>query len=238
VPVPLANLSPEGTRYAYSEVIWPASGQPTTTHIRVVDVQTGHDRVVYDQGAYDVVALTKDGIYLVHHVPQTDASNGLWLLNPDTGVIHAITTSGIDWQVGGGAGWSGDLAPGDTAQGKFPADRLLHLDLGTGTVTPWFTRPGFQVQVFGFDAAGHPLVVAGSDTKQELWIITAPNVGTLADSEPGWNSGPGIFYPIVSDNHGVWLDTSRGVYLYRAGMPAPALKYAGSRIDRIAGACH
>jgi hypothetical protein len=62
VPVPLANLSPEGTRYAYSEVIWPASGQPTTTHIRVVDVQTGHDRVVYDQGAYDIVAFTKDGI--------------------------------------------------------------------------------------------------------------------------------------------------------------------------------
>jgi hypothetical protein len=241
VPVPLANLSPDGARYAYSQAVWSASAPPTT-HVHMVDVRTGRDRDILDTGNYEVAAFTSDGIYLVHHVPQTDASNGLWLLNLDTGAIHAITTGGIDWSVGPGAGWSSDLIPGDTAPGKFPADRLLRLDLGTGTVTPWFTRPGFQVQVFGFSAAGQPLVVAGTPAKLELWLVTAPSVGTLIDSEPGWSSGQTIEYPVTSDSHGVWINTPRGLYLYRADTHALELEYrstpqAGVKIDFVAGAC-
>jgi hypothetical protein len=242
LPVPPAHISPDGARYAYSLVDWTAGGLPTITHVHVVDARTGLDRDIYDKGAYDVAAFTADGIYVVHHLPQTDASNGLWLLDPDTGALRPITTTGIEWSVGGGAGWSAELVPGDTAPGKFPADRLLRLDLGTGAVTPWFTRPGLQVQVFGFTAAGHPLVVAGSPTKLELWLVTAPSVGALIDSEPGWNSGQTIEYPVVSDGHGVWINTTRGIYLYRADTHALELEYpatpqGGFKIDFVSGAC-
>jgi hypothetical protein len=240
VPVPPADISPDGARYAYSAVDWTTNAPPTVTHIHVVDVRTGADREVFNQGAYDIAAFTTDGIYLVHHLPGTDASNGLWLLDPDTGAIRAITTGGIDWNVGASAGWSGDLAPGDTAPGKFPADRLLRLDLHTGSVAPWFTRPGLQVQVFGFDAAGHPLVVAGSETKSELWLVTGSNAATLIQSGPGWSSPDGLtlFWPAVTDSHGIWINSNQGIYLYRASkldLVYPASP--SSKIDFISGGC-
>ncbi|TMD04542.1 MAG: hypothetical protein E6J01_12820 [Chloroflexi bacterium] len=244
LPVPPAHVSPDGTRYAYSFVDWSGGGRPTVTHLHVVDVRSGLDRDVYDKGAYDVATFTDDAIYVVHHLPQTDASDGLWALDPDTGALRPITTGGIEWSVGGGAGWSADLVPGDTAPGKFPADRLLRLDLRTGTVTPWFTRPGLQVQVFGFDSAGHPMVVAGSPAKTEVWLVTAANAGTLVDSGPGWGDANGLslHWPLVTDPRGVWMASNRGIYLYRTDtrllqLVYPSTSPTGAKIDFVSGDC-
>lgn len=243
LPVPPAYVSPDGARYAYADADWTA-GIPTSTRVHVVDVRSGRDRVVFDKGAYDVVAFTAIGVFVVHHLPQTDSSDGLWLLNPDTATLQKLTSAGTEWYtVGAEAAWSGDLVPGDTTPGKIQADRLVRLDLRNGAVTPWFYRQGQQITVLGLDPQGHPLVEVGSETKTELWLATAANTATLINSGGGWGAANdlGPNWPVVADSHGVWMNTSRGIALYRPGgrsvevvYPSQASAAAGTVIS---GAC-
>jgi hypothetical protein len=222
LPVPPAYVSPDGARYAYADADWKA-GIPTTTRVHVVDVRTSRDRVVFDKGAYDVVAFTADGVFLVHHLPQTDSSDGLWLLNPETGALRNLTTAGTEWYtVGADAAWSGDLVPGDSTAGKIQADRLLRLDLRTGTVTPWFYRRNQQISVRGLDSQGRPLLEIGSETKTELWLVTVANAGTPIGS--GTVNAATLGWPVVADSHGVWGSSSQGISLYRPG---------GSRVELV-----
>jgi hypothetical protein len=219
LPVPPAYVSPDGARYAYTDADWTA-GIPTSTRVHVVDVRSGRDRVVFDKGAYDVVAFTATGVFVVHHLPQTDSSDGLWLLNPDTGTLRKLTSAGTEWfTVGADAAWSGELVPGDTTPGKIQADRLIRLDLQTGAVTPWFYRPNQQIAVLGLDSEGRPLIEVGSETKTELWLVTAPSAATLINSGGGWGAADslGPYWPVVADSHGVWMNTTKGIALYRPG---------------------
>lgn len=243
LPVPPAYVSPDGARYAYTDADWSA-GIPTTTRVHVVDVSSGHDRVVLDTGAYEVVAFTATGVFLVHHLPQTDSSDSLWLLNPDTGALRNLTTAGTEWfTVGADAAWSGDLVPGDTTAGKIQADRLLRLDLRTGAVTPWFYRQGQQITVLGLDPQGRPLVEVGSETRTELWLITAANAATLINAGGGWGTVDAVSpsWPVVVDSHGVWMNTSRGIALYRPGSRTVELVYpsppGAASGTVISGAC-
>jgi hypothetical protein len=229
LPVPPAYVSPDGTRYAYADADWSA-GIPTTTRVHVVDVRTGHDRVALDKGAYDVVAFTANGVFLVHHLPQTDASDGLWQLNPDTGALQKLTTAGTEWYtIGTDAAWSGELVPGDRTPGKIQADRLIRLDLRTGVVAPWFYRPNQQITVLGLDSQGRPLVELGSETKTELWLATSPDAATLIASGGGWGSADdaSLSWPVVADSHGVWSRSSKGISLYRPGAGRVELVYRG-----------
>jgi hypothetical protein len=244
LPVPPAHVSPDGARYAYADADWSRGVPPTITQVHVVDVRTSRDRVVLDKGAYDVAAFTADGVFLVHHLPQTDASDGLWLLDPDTGHMRNLTTAGTEWfTIGSDAAWSGDLAPGDSAPGKIPADRLLRLDLRTGAVTPWFYRQGQQVAVLGLDWQGHPLVQIVSETKSELWLVTAANTGTLINLSSGGSSADAwtLYWPVVADSHGVWINTNHGVRLYRPGANHLELVYPSQPVTTgftsISGAC-
>jgi hypothetical protein len=227
LPVPPAYISPDGARYAYTDADWTA-GIPTSTRVHVVDVRAGRDRVVFDKGAYDVVAFTATGVFVVHHLPQTDSSDGLWLLNPDSGTLRKLTSAGTEWfTVGADAAWSGELAPGDTTPGKIQADRLIRLDLRTGAVTPWFYRQGQQITVLGLDPEGHPLVEVGSETKTELWLVSAPSAATLINSGGGWGAADslGPYWPVVADSHGVWMNTTKGIALYRPGGRSVDLVY-------------
>jgi hypothetical protein len=244
LPVPPAYVSPDGARYAYTDTDWSA-GIPTTTRVHLVDIHSGRDRVVFDKGAYDVVAFTATGVFVVHHVPQTDASDSLFLLNPDTGALRTLTTAGTEWYtVGADAAWSGDLVPGDRTTGKLQADRLLRLDLRTGAVTPWFYRQGQQLTVLGLDPQGNPLVEFGSETKTELYLVVAPNTATLISSGSGWGAADelGPYWPVVADSHGVWMNTSRGIALYRPGSRSVEIVYpaqpGAASGTVISGGCH
>ncbi len=218
VPVPYAQVSPDGTKYAYETNAWfhPSSQNPFgPTQIHVVDAASGRDQVVYEQGYYDISVYGSAGIYLVHHMPQTDGSEGVYLLDPIHGTLKTIAAGGVDWMVDGGAGWSADVAPGTAPPpGKATGNRLLRLDLASRTVAPWFVDPGFAVTVLGVRTGGQVLVQAANDQHLQLWLMNSPSSATKIYEGGGWQSGMPGFQPGVADRHGFWLVEGSAVYLY------------------------
>jgi len=243
VPVPYAQVSPDGTRYAYETNAWfhPSSQNPFgPTQIHVVDVASGRDQVVYDQGYYDISAYGSAGIYLVHHVPQTDGSDGVYLLDPIHGTLKTIAAGGVDWMVAGEAGWSADVAPGTSAPpGNLTRNRLLRLDLSSGTVAPWFIDPGFAVTVLGVGTGGQVLVQAANDQHLQLWLMNSPSSATKIYEGGGWQSGMPGFQPAVADRHGFWLLEVSAVYLYtsQSGLKKVADTTFNANEAWLGGAC-
>ena len=76
LPVARDQVSADGLHYAYAEAIFPASASPQAgpgpfpigVHIRVVDLPSGSDRIVFSSAGavpfYTVVAYSQEGIYL------------------------------------------------------------------------------------------------------------------------------------------------------------------------------
>jgi len=214
LPASWAQVLPDGSAYAYTRE---ASPTQFRNEIHVVDVATGTDRVVYNQDAYHVVAYLPDGIYLDHHLNGTDASNGLWRLDPASGSLKAYPSgqqATWGWIAAGGA-WS--YSPTGTS---FGSNSFARLDLTTGSVETWFTvagpappAPGSKsIRVLGFDGS-HPLVqVYVDENTSEIWRLSAPGQATrLPDLPLGVLSPPFS----VADSHGTWLIAGDGgVYLY------------------------
>jgi hypothetical protein len=174
--------------------------------------------VVLSTGNYDVLGFTDQGVFLVHHIPQTDSSDGLWLLNPDSGSVTQVRQSEmrVSWEwVGGGAAWAGALDPADPnpPSAKFPADELLRLDLRDRTVATWSKQPGTQVFVVGFDTHGDPLVEGDTSDNTTLWRVAGPTQGTELRRT---QNSPGIApLNVVSSfigRYGAWLTTTQDAY--------------------------
>jgi len=216
VPVAPRRLSPDGSRYAYPELVLGANGPPTV-RIHVVIVASASDRVILS-GNYDVLRFTDQGVYLVHHVPQSDSSDGLWLMNPDTGAVTQVRQSETrvswDW-LGDGAAWAGALDPADPnpPSAKFPADELLRLDLRDRTVTTWFKQPGTQASVVGFDTHGNPIVEGDASDHNTVLLVTGPTQGTELRRT---QNTPGAFPVNVNSSYtgryGAWLTTTLNDY--------------------------
>lgn len=189
LPVPLAQVAADWTRYTYFTE--PAQG----THlIHVVDIASGADRVVWQRGSYEPVDFEQHTLYLVHHLTGTDASDGLWTLDVTTGTLTQITASrqGDGWNlVGGGAAWASGGAS------------VFHLDLADGSSVPWFERQGAHVSVLGFDDQGAPLLSFLDGNTQELWLAPARDGGKRLYQGPVLSStGSGS---AIGDAHGMWL---------------------------------
>jgi hypothetical protein len=214
LPVSWAQVLPDGSAYAYTRE---ASPIPSRNEIHVVDVATGTDRVIYNQGSFHVVAYQSDGIYLDNHLNGTDGSNGLWLLDPASGLLKAYPSgrqATWGWIRAGGA-WS--YSPDGN---RFGSNSFARLDLSTGAVETWFTvaapappAPGSKtIRVIGFDGS-YPLVQVYADAPtSEIWRLTGAGQATrLPDLALGALSPPSS----VADSHGTWLIAGDGgVYLY------------------------
>ena len=74
VPVDLSAISPHGLSYAYG---YQPPGQSNSSQIRLVDVRSGKERVVFtgpSPNGYDVVGYRGDGIYFTRALrARTDA---------------------------------------------------------------------------------------------------------------------------------------------------------------------
>jgi hypothetical protein len=79
LPASLSAVSPDSSHYAYREEV-----DSPTRHYRIhaVDVRSGMDRVVYDQGFYVVFDYESDGIYLAATAGTGEGQAGLWLADP------------------------------------------------------------------------------------------------------------------------------------------------------------
>ena len=214
LPVSWLQVLPDGSAYAYTREATPT---PFRNEIHLVDVATGSDRVIYNQGSYHVVAYQLDGIYLDNHLSGTDGSDGLWLLDPRSGSLKTFPAGRqATWGwIGAGGAWSYSLNGS-----RFGSNSFARMDLSTGAIETWFQvaspqppAPGSKsIRVMGFDGSQPLVQVYVDDHTSEIWRLTAPGQATrLPDLALGPLSPPFS----VADSHGTWLIAGDGtVYLY------------------------
>ena len=214
LPVTPSQMLPDGSTYVYTRE---ASPTPFRNEVHVVNVATGTDRIVYDQGAYHPVAYQPDGIYLDHHLNGTDASNGLWLLDPSAGTLKAYPSGArASWaRIAAGGAWTYSVDGS-----RFGSSSFARLDLSAGTMTTWFQvaspaqppQPGAKtVRVFGFDGSQPLVQVYVDEHPSEIWRVTAPGQATRLPDLPLGPLSPPMS---VADSHGTWLLSPDSVYLY------------------------
>lgn len=192
LPVPRAQVSPDGRRYVYMD--YTQGGLYLYGRLHVVDVSTGRDRTLGLPAAeYMILDFSVEGVYVTFG-PYAQSA-GLWLVDPDSGGTRQVFKNGYVLAVAGGAAWlevnendrhpitalpGGEGAPPATA----PLNVLVRRDLQSGVDVDWLRRPptaGYQfLGVYG----GAPAVgVYLSDDVQgqwatgkvpyEVWLITS-----------------------------------------------------------------
>jgi hypothetical protein len=239
LPVDWRLVSDDGTRYTYATY----SGDPTTpgsySALHVVNVATGVDRIVTQTGQYVINDFVGSGIYLSPWVGGHDGPGPQIgsVMDPSTGSVRALSGGQkYGYWIGSGAGWRTDYNTADPTvhQGMTGPNRIIRVDLASGSETTWFYQQGADwVQVLGFDQQGHPIVSSGvaSGNSQEvtIWLITDPTHHSVMYSGSlmmGW---------AMADSHGVWLSDGGAMYLYTA---ASGLKIVSPTGGQIAGGCH
>jgi len=225
LPVSWAKVLPDGSAYVYTRE---ASPTQVRNEIHLVTVATASDRIISNQDAYHAIAYQPEGIYVDYHLNGTDASHGLWLLDPANGSLRTYPSGqSATWdRIAAGAAWS--YSP---TGNRFGSNMFARLDLNSGVVTTWFSvaspsppEPGFKtIRVLGFDGSDPLVQVYVDEHTSEIWRLSAPGQATRLPDVP-----LGVFSPPISvtDTHGTWLIAGDGnVYLY-----------SGSGFSRVAAA--
>jgi streptogramin lyase len=210
LPVEASSVSPDGRRYVYFP---PVQGQ--STQIRVVDVLSGTEKPLsLPANFWGVVAFTADGVYL--HIAYEGYGPGVMLLNPDTGVLKPVFTDTTFDAIDGSTGWvtvwnSADKLPNPSAMGG-GSDEVLKRDMVTGKTTTWLYRPGTNVHVVAL-WAGAPIVSVYDGASTTFWLVTAAGQAQKLEFpfETAANPTEDSF---VGDEHGLWVGSADGVYLW------------------------
>jgi hypothetical protein len=221
VPAPRSLVLPDGSRYAYWDF--------QTQTMRLESIATRADTVIgpRQNGAASAARLngaqgwlpieaTSDGVYAIPQGP----TGGLWVFPVSGAGERQVTASGFWHAIGGGAGW-GTLTP-SAPQGA--TTTIIRLDLASRATSDWFSRPGLQSHVEGFDTSCHAVVSETSADVTEIWLVTAQNNGTklIALTPPangGQQGGPprALVTSVIGDANGIWIETNRGLYLSAGG---------------------
>jgi hypothetical protein len=222
LPVERNQVLPDGSAYVYTNSL-----SPTLIEIHKVQVATGTDTVIYDQGPYRAVFYLPEGVYLASNTFRSGSGIGLWFLDPNTGSVKSYSDTFNYWSaVTGGGAWSVDYY----LHGSIT---IVRLDLATGTQATWFSLPatppvglGGNYSPFfhlaGFDAQSRPLVQVFTDsTAQGAYLLTAPGSATRLD---GSSPLPAFGSMGVTDARGTWLSAADGVYMYRGASFNPAFE--------------
>ena len=229
VPVPISQLSPDGSRYAYA----PADG------IYIVSVATNTQTEVDEGHAWTIVAVESDGVYA-----EDPNAAGLWLY-PFSGTPRQITKTGY-WRAATATAAYG-TATSAVPQGA--TNSVIRLDLKTGASSEWFSRTGAQVGISGFDAQGNPIIsvyyINGSGN--EIWIASSPSsasaIAGVYNPPYGGATGFSSYSPPFADSHGVWFagnyssygNNATGVALY---VPGQGFYWMSSIGGQLAGGCY
>jgi hypothetical protein len=228
LPVPRQSVSADGTRYAY----------PTADGLYVVVVSSGAVTEIGAGRQWMVLSVAADGVYAT--LPNTA---GLWLLPYSGASPRQLIATGY-WQAVIGAtayGTPTSAVPYGTA------NTIQQLDLLSGTIRDYFTRPGMQSYVAGFDQ-GTPVIYASGlypngTSGNEVWIGSLFLMAyRTAPYGPG--SGFNATGAPVADSHGVWFT---GYYQngYNGGGSAIVVYIPGSGVYgvsplnvQLAGGCY
>jgi hypothetical protein len=223
LPVPRQAVSPDGKHYAYGK---PGVDQTKVATMHVVDVATGKDHVFATPSTdwfvpYGVLDYTSDGVYLITNY---EVSHGLALMNPVTGVIKPVADL-FNIQASGGnkTFWVGSVNSADAHPvggiGIQP-NQIDRFSLDDRKRVAWFYRPSTAPLVIGSDAQGHPFVwavngrngVVDGDYGAELILLSSPQSRQSIFNGSAQLFGSSI--ATISDSHGTWFGTDRGIYLY------------------------
>ena len=213
-------VSPDGTLYAY----WTMDpGDFSRSEVRVLDLATGNDNVVYSGTTpYFVISFDASGLYLV------DAANAkrglfqnLYRLDLAGGVPRLIPGSdrhmfGWGWlMVTGGEAWGIDYQ----VQGGDYVYSVVSLDLASGHVTTWLESDANDlIWPLGLDGL-HRLYVGDG---HEIWLVGAPSskAGLNNADSAGVVATLGGPIGFVSDSHGAFI-ASRGAVLHYPNEQGP-----------------
>ncbi len=246
LPVPRAQVSPDGSRYAYMD--FTQGGLYAYGQIHVVDVATGRDRTLGLPAAlFLIFDFSADGIYFTYG--PYGQSAGLLLLNPDSGATRQVFPDGYVVAVADGEAWVAvneqDLHPTSPLPGGegqptiVVLNLLLRRDVKSGQVTEWvrrpLTAPGFQVlgiyngapAVLVYLAAADDVRWSTSSVPYEVWLVSQPStpervaasINSDLETNPWYRTGrvETSFAGLgISDAHGIWLGGS-AIYLYQYG---------------------
>jgi hypothetical protein len=228
LPVPAVQVSPDGSRYAYA----PADG------IYVVNVATGTQTEVGEGHAWIIIAVESDGVYA------SDPNAGGLSLFPFSGTARQITKTGY-WRAATATAAYG-TATSAVPQGA--TNSIIRLDLKTGSSSEFFSRPGAQVGVSGFDAKGNPIISAYyiNGSGNEIWIATSPTsaspIAGVYNPPYGGTQGFTSYSTPIADSHGIWFagsyssygNNATGVALY---VPGSGFYWMSSIGGQLAGGC-
>ena len=228
VPVQANQVSPDGSRYAYT----------LPDGIYVVNVASGTQSEVGEGHSWSIVGVQSDGVYA-----GDPNAGGLWLF-PYSGASRQITKTGY-WRAATATAAFG-TATSAVPQGA--TNSIIRLDLKTGATTEWFSRPFSQSSVQGFDAKGNAIISVSylNGSGNDIFIATgATSASAIAGfSNPQYGGGTGFnSYSLpIADSHGVWF---AGNYTnYGRGETGVAL-YTGSAFywmssigGQLAGGCY
>jgi hypothetical protein len=230
VPVDPELLAADGIHYTYLGV----DGK-----IHLANAQTLQESLVDNPFKLGPIAYTPAGVVLTQAgVP----SNGLWLLDPATQSISAISapTAQYFWMAAAnGRAWGVDSSG---ALGAPPAKQLLTAQVlpnpqvinATNTATVAYTAPaGDSIHDVAPDIKGGVLILLAGSTPGLVYLPQGASA-TPYQVPPGINvavAGP-IFH---ADAHGIWLTGNSGVFLFNttsglqkvAGAVNPAFVPAG-----------
>ncbi len=212
LPVPYAWVSPDGARYAHP-------GTPDGIYVQ--NVSNGTQVELGEGSTWQVLAVGATAVYAVK-----GSTGGLWLL-PFAGGVTTITTSGY-WQA-----VHGDSAYG-TATSSVPqgaGNTILRLDLTTGTMADYFSRPSQISTVAGFGPGGNPVIYVQGQPFT-IWTGTGAGITQIADLS-GSNFYPNG--PPIADSHGLWLAGGNGIALYVDGQGWYWMSNLGGQ---LAGGCY
>jgi len=212
VPVPRAWVAPDGKRYAYPG---PTEG------IYIVDVAANTQTEVGDGNRWQVLDVEAEGVYAVQ---QNTA--GLWLL-PFAGSASQVTNVGYWTAIGGGAAYGTETS----ALPQGVATRIERFDLTTHTTQPWFQVDNATSSPYGFDAAGHPIMLVNAifaPGPSQLWVVKGPGSAEVLTTNLNFTGPP------VGDSHGIWLMSYQTTYLL---VPGQALYVVANVGGQLAGGC-
>ena len=213
VPVEPEKVAPDGASY----VLTSYNSSPP---LYVVDAKTGNRRLILPQeregpiqgSVWKVVQYASEGIYLwTGNGGMEIPVPGLWLLNPETGVVRLVDGSHYWGKVQRDVAWGLD-EPNTRAS----ASKVYRLDLRTGKVSTVYESKT-QITLLSPTPEGEMLIDYGKTGTPQLALLAGPGSFVPVELPPGFPS----IYNARMAKPGVWLavfgSAWSGIALYLKG---------------------
>jgi hypothetical protein len=242
-------ISPDGSRYAYTEFGLPANDPAhpaaTRSRVHVVDIRTGSDRVGVGSGSYAVIGWVPAGLLLVLKGQGGPAGPGVFRADPDTGSVTVVDSAAVSlrWIVAGNAGWFDELDaadPNPVLAGPGSGNAVTRVDAASGVRQRWLTRPGHLVWPIGAAAGGVLVGTEDAGHNAQVLLLTAPETvhEVWSGHVPDYTSDLGVTASLA-DSSRTWLlgpaDAAGGRALY--SLEGTSMRSVPTRVGALGGAC-